>query len=190
MIQARKNPKGGSPNLSLKALRSAIGRSQSDFAAMLGVSTDTIISWENGRNRLTKEKARLIHVSTGARSAELLEGKGRVLNEDGQPYSAADFKRWHETYLDAPDDAKARYFHAQASRALWVLFMAAAKPSLGRLKNRLPGIWMSFLQWADEADENFRLKEQIEQVRREHKKELGELAGKPDSICRGRVFKV
>jgi transcriptional regulator with XRE-family HTH domain len=185
MIQHRKTP-----NLTLKALRKCIERSQSEFAAMLGVSRDTIISWENGRNRLTPEKALLIHLSTGARSAELLEGKGKILNENGQPYSACDFKRWHETYLDAPDEKKARYFHAQASNTLFLLFMAAAKPGAGKLKSRLPGLWTSFFQWADQVRENFKLKAQIEQVRREHKKQLRQNAAQADSLVKSRVFKV
>ena len=118
-------------NLSLKALRKTIGRTQVEFAAMVGVGTETIISWENGRNSLPPDKARLIHVATGSRSAELVDGKGKVMNEDGAEYSVEDFRRWHETYLVAPDEAKAEYFYRQGSITLFLLFRAAAKPGSG-----------------------------------------------------------
>jgi putative transcriptional regulator len=35
----------------IKAIRSKLGKSQSEFAAMIGVSTDTLQNWEQGRRR-------------------------------------------------------------------------------------------------------------------------------------------
>jgi len=177
-------------NLSLKALRKVIDRTQTTFAAMVGVSTDTVISWENGRNRLTPDKARLIHMATGARPAELVDGKGKVFNEDGAPYAVEDFKRWHETYLIAPDMTKAEYFYRQGSITLFLLFQAAAKPGSGKLKNRLPAVWGSFLQWAERASVDFKLKSQIGEVRNKHKARLRELSAKAHANVKGKLCKV
>jgi DNA-binding transcriptional regulator YiaG len=167
MIQAARKPRRG--NLSIRKLRKIIGRTQAEFAALVGVSTDTVISWENGRNRLSSEKAQCIHVATGARSEELVEGHGQVCSVDLSPYCSADFKDWHNTYLGATDEVRADYFCKQASIFLWLLFHAAAEPGPGKLKNRLPAVWGSFLQWADRTAENCRLKPQIKALRSKHK---------------------
>lgn len=153
-----------------------------EFAALVGVSTHTVVSWENGRNRLNAEKARSIHVATGARAEELLEGNGQVMNMDGSPYSVTDFNDWHRTYLGATDEVRAEYFSKQASIFLWLLFHAAAEPGAGRLKNRLPAVWISFLEWADQTAENCRLKPQIKQLRCKHKRWLQDQSAQAHGI--------
>lgn len=149
---------------------------------MVGVSADTLISWENGRNKLPPEKARLIHMATGARPAEMVAGKGKVLNMSGQPYSAGDFDLWQHTYLNAPDQKKAEYFHNQASIALWLLFMAAAKPGAAKLKNRLPGVWGSFVQWSEEALKTFKLKAQMDEIKANNMQWLKQQAAQAHAV--------
>ena len=155
---------------------------------MVGVSPDTLISWENGRNKLPPEKARLIHMATGARPAEMVVGKGKVLNMSGQPYSAADFDLWQRTYLNAPDEKKAEYFHKQASIAIWLLFMAAAKPGAAKLKNRLPGVWGSFLQWAEEVPKTFKLKPQMDEVKQKNEQWLKKRAAQAHAVLGCKQF--
>jgi DNA-binding XRE family transcriptional regulator len=47
-------------------LRKVIGKSQTQFAAMIGMSKDTVISVENERNRLSRNLAKRIEIATGA----------------------------------------------------------------------------------------------------------------------------
>ena len=56
-------------------IRKIIGKSQSQFAALVGVSKHTIISVENGRNELSKNLTRRIYIATGA---QILDGKFRL----------------------------------------------------------------------------------------------------------------
>jgi transcriptional regulator with XRE-family HTH domain len=180
MIQDRR--KRDRRNRSLVALRKIIHRTQAQFAALVGVSTDTVVSWENGRNRLTAEKARAIHVATGARTPELLKGQGKVKNMDRLPYSLADFDAWHRTYLGSTDESRADYFSQQAYIHVWLLFHAAAKPGAGKLKQRLPAVWISFLEWADQIAENCQLKRQIKEVQSKHKRWLKHQSAKAHAM--------
>ena len=41
------------PNQAVRALRKIIGLTQAEFAVMLGVSKDAVVSWEIGRNELS-----------------------------------------------------------------------------------------------------------------------------------------
>jgi DNA-binding transcriptional regulator YiaG len=167
MIQAVRRK--ASANSCIRKLRQILGRSQVAFAALVGVSTDTVISWENGRNQLSREKARCIHVATGVRIAELLEGKGQLRNMDGAPYVLADFNEWHRTYLGVTDPTRAEYFAKQGFITLWLLFHAAAVPGPGKIKNRLPAVWISFQEWAEQAADNGQLKPQIKALLKAHK---------------------
>jgi transcriptional regulator with XRE-family HTH domain len=185
MIQARQKRREG--NASLRQLRTIVGRTQAEFAALVGVSTDTVISWENGRNRLSAAKARSIHMATGARATELLEGKGQVRNMSGAPFSAEDFQNWHDTYLEATDAVRAEYFAKEGSIFLWLLFQAAAKPGPGKLKNRLPAIWISFLEWAEETADNCRLRPEIKAVQNKHRQELKEKSAEAQAILARRA---
>src|SRR5664279_3551381 len=81
-------------------LRKTIGKSQAQFAAMIGVSKHTIISVENARNKLSKKLARRIQMATGA---EILNGNitfEPVFRGPGEPNPEA-FRfaqsRWYGT---------------------------------------------------------------------------------------------
>src|ERR1039457_1366000 len=67
--------------------RHSTGMSQARFAAMLGVSKDTIISVENGRNRLSASLARRLRFATGGNNLALLEGTGKLLEYHGNSYT-------------------------------------------------------------------------------------------------------
>ena len=52
-------------NEAVRALRKIIGLTQADFAVMIGVSKDAVVSWEIGRNELSATFARRIALVTG-----------------------------------------------------------------------------------------------------------------------------
>lgn len=48
----------------VKALRSRLGQSQTEFALMIGVSVGTLRNWEQGRRRPEGPALALLHVAT------------------------------------------------------------------------------------------------------------------------------
>ena len=60
----------------MKELRKIIGRTQGEFAAMIGASKDAVASWETGRNKLSRQFARRIAFATGVEEGALVRGSG------------------------------------------------------------------------------------------------------------------
>ena len=52
-------------NQAVRALRKIIGLTQAEFAVIMGVSKDAVVSWEIGRNELSATYARRIALVTG-----------------------------------------------------------------------------------------------------------------------------
>lgn len=48
-LKASRTTRSDTPDV--KAIRNKLGKSQSEFALMIGVSTDTLQNWEQGRRR-------------------------------------------------------------------------------------------------------------------------------------------
>lgn len=162
MKKARK-PGDLKRNESVRKLRDIIERTQVDFAASVGVSEHTIISVENGRNKLTPKLAQRIRMFTGADIASLMKGEGVVLDSLGKLYTKPDFDYWRKRFgISTKDEAQKRF--DSCSDALWLLLHAAAKPGIGKLKDRLPAVLMSFIEWADETRRDFKLEKQIDEL--------------------------
>src|ERR1043165_1807709 len=97
-MNARKNP-----DRLVAELRRVIGKSQSQFAAMLGVSKHTIISVENGRYQLSRNLVKRIQIATGADFSQAkLESPFQVAQ-----YTPDDFNKWREKYHQT-NEASAR----------------------------------------------------------------------------------
>ena len=140
-------------------LRKIIGRSQSQFAAMLGVAKDTIISVENGRNQLSKNLAKRIQIATGA---NLLDGKLESPFSQAN-YNRDDFKQWREKYGQSTEAAALNQFKEMQT---WVkvIFLAAAKSGRTGNRDRLPALSLSLAEWLNEAREKFNLQLEIEDI--------------------------
>ena len=84
-------------------LRKIIGKSQTQFAAMIGVSKHTVISVENGRNQLSRNLTKRIEIATGAKLSE-----GRLTSPfQAEDYTRDDFNQWREKYHQT-NEASAR----------------------------------------------------------------------------------
>ena len=62
-------------NEAIRQLRRIIGRTQGEFAAMIGASKDAVASWETGRNRLSRQFARRIAFATGVEEGAAARGR-------------------------------------------------------------------------------------------------------------------
>ena len=105
-----------SPNKTVKQLRKILGKSQRDFAAMLGVSVDLIKSVECGRAALADKLIMRIAFSTGAMVAKgvMVKGRfvwkplpdGRVMSHGGSwgekdgTYGSDSFRKFKEHFLN------------------------------------------------------------------------------------------
>ena len=124
------------PNKSVRELRKTIGQTQAEFAAMLGASKDTVVSWELGRNKLSPQFARRIWFATGAESETLLRGRGGVTSAgypaERQPYTAKTFAQHRKTNWGRSDEAAVRHHLKHCVDALRMLFLAAVRPAGGQ----------------------------------------------------------
>ena len=93
---------------------------------------------------------------------ELIRSLGMPRSKLGTPYSKTDFDWWRKLNEQSTDLAieQAR----GAASTLEVLLLAAARPGAGRITDRLPAVWMSFLEWCEQTCQDFRLRGQIDEV--------------------------
>lgn len=161
-------PSDKRPGQRVAQLRKVIGKSQSQFAAMVGVSKHTIISVENGRNQLSRKLAERIHAATGA-----------SLMPDGPPnfgwnkeYTVDQFNRWRHDYYPS-NEATARKHFDVMKMWLRVIFLAAAKPGVAGNRDRLPAVRESFAEWLEEVRDKFKLENEIEEILPEETRDIG-----------------
>lgn len=189
------------PNKAIRELRKIIGKTQDDFAVMVGASKDAVVSWENGRNKLSEQFARRIGLATGVDEKPLLRGRGPLtayVPFGGHvPFSAGTFARHRRTYWGRTDEEAARQHLANCVDALGLIFVAASRPERGAAY-RLPGVLDSFRQWCERTRDDFRLGREIERElgRRRAKwsvnhtyKEWRRMAKEDPAMCRAMGFK-
>jgi DNA-binding XRE family transcriptional regulator len=151
-------------------LRKVIGKSQSQFAAMIGVSKYTVISVENDRNDLSRLLAKRIQIATGA---NLLRGELKS-PFSGKDYSREDFDEWRKERRPT-DQATAQKEFDEMKFWLKIIFLAAARSGRAGNRDRLPALCISFTDWLQEACEKFKLMDEIQDVLEgdEHKLQRG-----------------
>jgi transcriptional regulator with XRE-family HTH domain len=141
----------------LARLRKAIGKSQTQFAAMLGVSKHTIISVENDRNRLSPKLAHRIRIATGA---PIESGADLDLLERWA--SEKQFDIWRQKFKTDEETANQRY----EDLAYWIrlVFRAAGRSGFAGNRDRLPAVYLSLLEWLNETREAFKLEREIDDI--------------------------
>lgn len=147
------------PGRLVAQLRHTIGKSQSQFAAMIGASKHTIISLENRRNGLSRNLAKRIEIATGA---NLLGGKLESPFKESD-YTPDDFKRWRDKFSQTNRAAALKQFD-EMKTWLKVLFLAAGKSGRAGNRDRLPAVSLSLAEWLNEARQKFKLVDEIERV--------------------------
>jgi transcriptional regulator with XRE-family HTH domain len=171
------------PNKTVAKLRKLIGKTQEQFAVMLGVSKDTIVSVENGRNRLTPGLAYRIHVATGVNQLNLLENTGILMTGDQDTYGRGIseytrecFEKWRKDVFDAGDDPAGRkktaqYFFDHLKERIEVLLIAATRPGM-KGRDRFPAVMQSLENWINTVYYEFELAKEVDQVLREETFEI------------------
>ena len=140
-------------------LREVIGKSQTQFAAMIGVSKHTVISVENRRLGLSKNLAKRIEIATGAN----LLGNKLLSPFKVADYTRGDFDRWRDKYSQT-NPAVALKQLKEMQTWLKVIFLAAAKSGRAGNRDRLPALSISLAKWLNEARKQFKLNDEIEDV--------------------------
>ncbi|MGZ5519222.1 MAG: helix-turn-helix transcriptional regulator [Limisphaerales bacterium] len=165
------------PNEAIRELRNIIGRTQAEFAVMIGASKDTVVSWETGRNKLSIAFARRICLATGADGRALWLGVSVPMFDDPvtgpKVYTKEDFENYRKTEWGRSDEDGVRHHLKHCVDALEVLFRAAAKPDKGKIRYRLPGVIDSFIQWCEQTSEDFKLGPQIAEELKKRKFKCG-----------------
>jgi len=145
-------------NQAVRALRKIIGLTQGEFAVMIGVSKDAVASWETGRNKLSATFARRIALVTGVDARTLRLGVSVPISQDADAhvYTKEDFERHQRTEWSGTEEAQAERL-ARCQDTLELLFRAAARVGGDPPRQRLPGLMDSFMQWCEQAREDFKL---------------------------------
>lgn len=128
---------------------------------MIGASKDAVVSWELGRNALSEGFARRVEFATGVERRSLMRRSGplhgRGFGGMLLPYSRDLYRKHAETRTGRPDEVNARGHARNCAEALELLFVAAAQPVRRDKGRRLPALVQSFIQWCDQAREDFEL---------------------------------
>ena len=141
-------------------LRRIIKKSQSQFAAMIGVSIHTIISVENGRNQLSENLARRIEIATGADLRR--RHKDEVAAVGGGRFTKDTFENWRARFSSDTKNAQARFNEVK----YWIelLLKAAAKSGQAGNRDRLPTVFMALTDWLAETRKAFKLEREIDEI--------------------------
>ena len=182
-------------------IRDVIGKSQSQFAALIGVSKHTIISVENHRNQVTEKLARRIQLATGAiisddhihfepvfshpasetpnqltpEALKFIHRRHDGTGANHNKYTRDDFDEWRANFYPSNDETARRVFD---QIKMWVefVFRAAAKPGVAGNRDRLPAIHQSLVEWLNETVDNFKLFNEVEDILDEETRVEGEIA--------------
>lgn len=150
-----------SPNQAIRELRTIIGQTQGQFAALIGASKDVVASWEIGRSRLSPAFARRIAFATGVDAEALRRARGPLTVQDplrGRvPFTAEAFQRYRERVWGRSDAAAARQHLKHCADALELILVAAAGSGDSQAPSQLPAVLVSFAQWCDQTREDFQL---------------------------------
>jgi transcriptional regulator with XRE-family HTH domain len=159
----------------IRELRRIIGKTQGEFAAMIGASKDTVASWEIGRNKLSESFARRIGFATGVEGGSLLRGGLPLMSyvpfSGRHSFTREIFEAHRKSYWGRSDEEAARQHSRNCADALGILFAAASRPQ-GKVNRRLPAVVDSFIQWCDRTREDFRLEREIEEQLRKRPAKL------------------
>jgi transcriptional regulator with XRE-family HTH domain len=161
-------------------LRHIIGKSQSQFATMIGVSIHTVISVENGRNRLTPKLARRIQIATGANLLKL--SRGKILEVEGKEFTRKSFEEWRSEFGNDEESIMGRL--AEIKFWIEVFFRAAARPGAGGNRDRFPAIYMSLIDWLYETNKAFKLEQEIETISEEMPHQVLHMAYGYEELCK------
>src|ERR1039458_943391 len=171
------------PNKTVAKLREILGKTQAQFAVMLGVSRDTIVSVENGRNRLRPGLAYRIHIATGVNQVNLLENTGVLMTGDQDPYGRGiseytreSFEEWRNNVFYEGDDPAGRkktaqYFFDHLKGRIEVLLIAATRPGL-KGRDRFPAVMQSLEGWIAAVYRGFEVAKEGDEVLREETFEI------------------
>jgi DNA-binding XRE family transcriptional regulator len=188
-------------------LRKTIGKSQTQFAAMIGVSKHTIISVENGRNQLSPKLAKRIQAATGA---EILDVNIRFAPFGNNPrfvggtrlsqavldftrqrwdgtgkydkiYTREDFEQWRKNFYSCNDKTARDQF---GKIKIWIeyVFRAAVKPGPAGMRDRFPAVYQSLIDWLNETQELFKLMPAIDEILENETRDQGEVCMSIDSL--------
>ncbi len=156
---------------SIAQLRKIIGKSQSQFAAMIGVSKHTIISVENGRNQLSEKLKRRIYEATGAD----LDSNSPNDRAQIEHYDIERFRRWRQGFHETSEKSARKQFD-EMKTWLRVIFLAAGKSGRAGNRDRLPALRLSLIEWMEEARKNFKLDHQIDELLPEESRHINRSA--------------
>lgn len=151
-------------NEPIRELRRILELTQAAFATLLGVSKDTVASWETGRNGVSAGMARRMALVTGADERSLRKPGGPLLTlaVPRRPFTVEEFRRHQKGFWGAPTGEQMARHLERCGDALELLFRAAATTGGEEGISRLAGVLDSFIQWCQQTRKDFQLAKAID----------------------------
>ena len=149
----------------IRALRKILKQTQAEFAVTIGAAKDTVVSWENGRNPLSPPLARRIALVTGVDERSLMEGQEPLYTRNiklKNPFSLEAYDKYRKTFWGQTPEENVRRQIGPCADTLELLFLAAARARATEGCSRLPGLLDSFIQWCQQAQQDFELGGEID----------------------------
>ena len=143
-------------NDAFKNLRKMLRKSQTQFAALLGCSRETVISVENRRNGISEAMTALIKEASGAK----LKRNGKIcFCLTDHPYELKHYEMWCERYNALNWKGLAKH----CNDWLTMMFEAAALPGFAG-KNSPSALHESFMLWAERATNELKLGAELDRL--------------------------
>jgi hypothetical protein len=132
------------------------GISQQSFGSLIGASRDVVASWERCRAPIPWHFAEAISAATGVLPESIINGDGRLLTWQGEPYSFAFYKRFKND-LGLQDLHEVT--HSCQQSIAFLFEAAAADPKVGRCV--WPGLLSSYANWFKTAARDFGIESKL-----------------------------
>jgi transcriptional regulator with XRE-family HTH domain len=152
----------------VKLRRKILGKSQAEFANLLGISLQRIKDLETRTTGMTRGAAKLDDIAKRIRTqagADVSKWNGKILNMRGKTYTEDDFAAWQKQF-HMRDEAAARAHGRYLCAWVDLMFEAAAR------KGCPASVWSSLMDWIETTRRDFGLSSAIDAVLKERLAEL------------------
>ena len=146
-------------NQAIRKLREILKITQSQMAEMIGASKSAVVSWENGRKKLSARMAQRLLFATGAHPGYLLRGRLRSFFFGEAPYTRASY----EKNLGIKQASSVEEYLEVGTDSLFLIYKAASMPK-NKDQTRLFPVAESFEQWLEDTANEFGLKPAIQSI--------------------------
>jgi len=150
---------------SIREIRRVLGLTQTEFAALIGSTKDTIASWETGRNAMSTGMAWRVSLQTGVDEQSILEWKGYLKTRDGKPFTKEEYEGHGKRFWGGSVEQGMKKQLDNCQDALELLMRASVKgKDETQARARMAGVVNSFVQWCQQTRKDYELERPVDEL--------------------------